>query len=380
MTDGIELAPFAVTHPPRSSARPIASPTGDLPAALAELWRTYGPGPYGARLLRLVDPGLWQPVLDRWIVTPPNETRRVPIALTPFGTILYHRQLTATDEDVAVLDPVERSTAVLSWDLTAFFNETLADPEALEALVPFRRLHAALDTVGPLGPSEVYEVDQTLLPVGILKIIRTDALALHTRLRDAVDLAAMPDAPPAENLAVAMPPEHRATFADVAADAHGVGGLYLSVYFDDRRLLALEPSGDSTTGHYRLLFWRNHRKTGAPHEVRSYDGSYEIVEEGGDTRVRLAIALRDDSLGSDDNDADLMVMRGGGTRWLLRACNLKDIAQRIGRDGGMGRSEYHFRAARLDAPLPDASSDGVPAPPHTELPAALRSLLRGAST
>lgn len=229
MADVIALAPFAAAHPPRSGEG-AAAPVGHVPDALAELWRAHGPGPYGDRLIRLVDPEVWQPVLDRWIVPPPGETRRVPVALTPFGTLLYHRRLSEADEDVAALDPVERSLAVLGWDLVAFFNETLADADALDALVPSGMLRAAVGTAGPLAPSEVYEVDQTLLAMQMLKITRTDALALHARLREAVDLAAMPDAPPAESLEAALPPEHRAAFtrvrADLTPDADGVGRLF----------------------------------------------------------------------------------------------------------------------------------------------------------
>ena len=371
-----ELARFAATHPPQVSDG--SAVPDSLPDQLAELWRVHGPGPYGDRLIRLVDPRVWQPILDRWIVTPPNETRRVPIALTPFGTLLYHRQLSTDDEDVAALDPFERSTMVLSWDLTTFFNETLADPEALDELVPAGMLAAAIDSSGPLGAGEIYEVDRMLLPMQMLKITRTDALSLHTRLRDAVDIADMPDAPPAESLDAALPPEHRAAFADVAWHADGVGGLYLSVYFDWRRLLALVPGRDPSAGTYRLLFWRNHQKTGAPSEVRFYNGKYETAEEEGDTVMRLAIALRNDSLGSDTRDADLVLMRDGETRWLLRSSALADVATRIDASNHMGRSEAYLRSARLEAPLPDVPPNGPPAPAQDVLPAVLRKLLRTA--
>src|SRR4051812_48999805 len=94
----LALAPFVKAHPPRrvspAPADLIAAFDGALPASLLELWRKRGLGIYGDRQLALIDPRDWQAVLDRWIVSPPGATRRVPIAITPFGALLYYRKLT----------------------------------------------------------------------------------------------------------------------------------------------------------------------------------------------------------------------------------------------------------------------------------------------
>jgi len=67
--------------------------------------------------LALIDPRPWQAVLNRWIISPPDDVRRIPIALTPFGVLLYYRKLTATDEDVVFIDPVSKRTSDLAWSL-----------------------------------------------------------------------------------------------------------------------------------------------------------------------------------------------------------------------------------------------------------------------
>lgn len=83
----LALSPFIKAHPPRKTqpapADLIAAYAPLLPASLLELWRQEGLGHYGDMQLALIDPRQWQPVLDRWIVSPPDAVRRIPIALTP---------------------------------------------------------------------------------------------------------------------------------------------------------------------------------------------------------------------------------------------------------------------------------------------------------
>lgn len=375
----IALRAFAKAHPPRAdnvpaSADALARHKGDVPAALLELWRKHGFGFYGDRQICLIEPDAWQATLDRWIVSPPDAVRRVPIALTPFGAIVYYRKLTAADEDVATLDPVTRKVDVVSWSLTEFFNTVLCDPASLDALAPSHLLDAGRREAGALKRGEVYHVDPVLLTMQMLKIVRTDALALHKKLRDAVDHEQAAPSPPPESLLAALPPEHRAAFADAGGDGEGVAGLYLSRYIDWRRLVMLGEDGG-----YRLLFWKNDHKTGAPSGVRLYAGRYKVFRTPeGDRVVRLGLELTADSLGSDIRDDKLFVMTSGGETWLLQAGALADIATAIGGRGRMGSSERYFRRARLADPIPGDPSDGRDAPPFDDLPAALRALVHRA--
>jgi hypothetical protein len=309
--------------------------------------------------------------LDRWIVSPPGAARRVPIAVTQFGAIVYYRKLTETDEDIATLDPTTRSSAVLSWNLIDFFNCFMCDAKRVDVLMPPQLHKVARREVGLLAAGEVYHADPKLLPMQLLKITKIDAQALHKRLRDEVDYENAPPAIGPASIAAALPPEQRAVFAGMERDGDDLPGLYLSSYIDWRRLLGLTADGD-----YRLLFWENDPKTGAPCNARLYSGHYEVFRTtDGDRIVRLDLTMRKESLGSDENDAELFIVQSGGETWLLQDASIDDIATAIGGRGTMGRSDQYFRRTRLSDPIPEYVSDGIEALPFDDLPVALQALV-----
>lgn len=372
----LALEPFIKAHPPHRSNRPapadlLAAYEGRLPASLLELWRKKGLGFYGEWQLALIDPRIWQPVLDRWLVSPRPTLERIPIGLTPLGVLLYYRKLTETDEDVAYIDPVSKESGDLVWSLDVFFNKFLLDAEDLDLLIEADMVRTARQECGPLAPGEVYEIDQMHLTMQMFRAEKTDALELHRRLRDAVDPPQPKDTPP-ETVQDAVPVAHRAEFAADAAAApdrnDGVTGLYMSTYIDWHRMLSLTPDG-----RYRLLFWRIHHKTFERGDIRVYQGSYtaQRAEDGAET-VSLDIRLRRDSHGSDANDSDLTFMRSGDQALLLRDDEFGDMAEAITNRGLMGRSEYYFRRVRLDQPFEEEPSDGREAFPVDDLPPALR--------
>ncbi|TKT75914.1 GAD-like domain-containing protein [Aquamicrobium sp. LC103] len=370
----LALDRFVKTHPPsrqvsRASAELIAAYDGRLPASLLELWRRKGLGFYGELQLALIDPRPWQAVLDRWIVSPPDAVTRIPIATTPFGMLFYYRKLTETDEDVAYIDPISNETRDLAWSLDDFFNKTLCDHDFIEAFVSPALVEAACKECGLLATGEVYEIDQMLFSMQMLRVAKVDALDLHRRLRDAVD-PPEPKADKPTTVADALPAAHRSTFEDIAT-GQGLAGLYLSSYIDWHRLLALQPNGQ-----YRLLFWRIHHKTFERIEVRAYSGSYEVSRSAeGDETIRLDIALTKDSSGSDASDERLVAMQSDAATFLLRARELKDMATAIGGRDLMGRSEYYFRQVTLDKAFQAEPSGGRKALPFADLPKALQALI-----
>jgi hypothetical protein len=307
----LALHRFVKTHPPTRQVSPVpdelvSAYEGMLPASFLELWRRKGLGFYGERQLALIDPRPWQAVLDRWIVSPPDAVRRIPIALTPFGTLLYYRRLTETDEDVAYVDPVSKKTGDLAWSLDDFFNQALCEPEWPEAIFSLALMEAGRKACGPLAPGEVYEADPTLLSMQMLRIAKVNALDMHRRLRDAVD-PATPKADKPTTVLDALPAAHRGSFEGIV-DGPELAGLYLSSYIDWHRLLALQPDGQ-----YRLLFWKIHHETFERIEASAYRGAYEVSRSAdADETIELDIALRADSLGSDANDHRLVVMHSDG--------------------------------------------------------------------
>lgn len=371
----LALRSFIKTHPPSRQVSPapgelISAYQGILPDSLLELWRRKGLGFYGENQLALIDPRPWQAVLDRWIVSPPDAVKRIPIALTPFGVLLYYRKLTGTDEDVAFIDPVSRATDELAWSLDDFFNRFLCREASLAGLIPPALVQSARRECGPLAPGEVYEVDQLLLSMQMLKVTKADALGMHRSLRDAVDPPKPRGGKPVA-VADALPAQYLPLFADIAI-APGLTGLYLSSYIDWHRLLALQPDGQ-----YRLLFWRIHHQSFERAEIRAYNGAYTLSRNAdGDDTLALDIALRQDSLGSDANDDRLVAMQSQGTIFLLRDDRLEDMASAINDDGEMGRSEHYFRRVTLEEAFINEPSDGRAALPLADLPQALQALIQ----
>src|SRR5262249_24059653 len=163
----------------------------------------------------------------------------------------------------------------------------------------------------------------------------------------------------------ALPREHRAMFAAMDCEAEDLPGLYLSAYIDWRRLLGLTADGE-----YRLLFWKNDHRTDAPGEVRFYSGQYEVLRTGdGDHFIRLDLTMTKESLGSDENDSELFIVRTGGEAWLLQAVSIEDIATAIGGRGTMGRSDQYFRRTRLADQIPPYEPQ-MEALPFSDLPVA----------
>ena len=372
----MKLQPFAEANPPQDDNMPAPQDLVDrfvglLPDCLIELWRVHGLGTYGPRQLCLIDPTDWQAALDRWIVSPEDEVQRTPIALTPFGKIVFHRKLTETDEDVAVLDPVERSMEVLTWDLAEFFNDFMADPESADTLTSMEMLYHARRQHGALEPGEVYETDPVLLPAQVLRFSRQNGLQMHKRLRDLVDSPQETNDDPPATIAELLPAAFRDDFPTDGGLGEPATAFYFSSYVDRHRLLALEPDGA-----YRLLFWMTDAGALYPAEPRLYSGAYGMTEtESGDTVIRLEMNELADSTGRDFDDRDLIVMRSGDMRHLLQCLSLKHIAADIGRNGMIDEPDAVFAQVRLSDGVTPHPEGGWPAPPFSDLPAALKELV-----
>ena len=371
----LALHRFIKQHPPASdnqavSAELIAAYDGILPTALLELWRKKGLGFYGNRQLALINPQEWQPVLDDWTSHPDDDVLRIPIALTPFGTLLYFRQLTPTDVDIATCDPVAKTSDVLSWNLEEFFNHSLCQEGCLEFLCPADLLAGAKEQCGHLMAGEVYNVDEMLKAMHILQFSRTNALLWHQQLLAAA-LTSEPTAEAPTTVADALPEHYREQFIDLPND-NTLSGLYLSCWLDWHRLLALYPNGE-----YKLLFWCIDYYTFERQEMRFYQGKYDVGKnQEGDSTLQLEIMLHAGSLGSDARDEHLLVMNAGQTCFLLREDELDDIADDIADRDVLGKSEYYFRRVALTDQYHSEPNDGCTTPPYEELAKTLQKRVR----
>jgi hypothetical protein len=406
----MQLAAFLKTYPPSADTKPASQEllnqyATKLPASLLEIWRTHGLGQYGVQRICLIDPRVWQVTLDRWIVSPPDDAQRIPIAINAFGSIFYYRKLTETDEDVAIINPHLRVTQVLAWSLDDFFNQTLNDSDKNDDLLRPNWVDAAQKQHGMLSTNEVYEADATMLTMEILVTKRTDALQMHKRLRDAVDENSdMEEATKIENpvqltLNQALPAEWRDFFAALVFKeapavkpsvlsalfgksktksktqtkqlVNSVLGLYLSSHVDRHRLLALVENNT-----YQLLFFSSDPNPNYQYVPRFYTGAYAAETfADGETLLSLDIAMRDDSTGGDANDATLTVMNSNGVRYLLQYESIDDIAAGIQWNSHFSQPDAVFIQVNLDDKLPEYSENGIKAPPLKDLPPSVRELI-----
>ena len=159
----IALQKFVDAHaPPQAPVFPDADALARyqpyLPNSLLELWRTHGFGFYGDGLIQLIDPDRYKASLWGWLMRDHEDMSRLPIALTPFGRLIYYRRLSnAGDEDVSFLDPHDSSgAAVLTWSLDDFFNRWCANQNDVAVLSEQGLYIEAVSRMGALKPDEIF--------------------------------------------------------------------------------------------------------------------------------------------------------------------------------------------------------------------------------
>ena len=130
-----------------------------LPAYLIDLWKSSGLGKYRDGLIELVNPEDYEEVLQTWLGK--ANANYVPFAISAFGELFYYRKLTETDEDVCMIDIQYRKIDVLTWDLTAFFEDYLVDDYNRDFWLREKLFNEAISKNGKLENSEVY----TFVPV-----------------------------------------------------------------------------------------------------------------------------------------------------------------------------------------------------------------------
>lgn len=375
MSGLIQLQAFVNAHPPhpdnqRPTAAQLARYAELLPAPLLELWREHGLGYYGERRLCLLAPEQWQPVLDQWVSHDEDDVPRIPILMTPFGTLLYYRKLSDEDEDISALDIFEQDIDQLSWDLLQCFNEQLTDEDWLDDLVSPADYEHAQQTAGVLAEGQVYAPDQLLSAI-LRRFTRKDALTLFREQFEIMQACAAFDFPSPGTLAQALPDGHRAGIQALANSIEGYPeGLYLSAYLCRYHLLVL-----AADGRCSLLCWTTHPKDMRSNPPRLYQGGYRLDRSAqGDALVTLALDKDDDQ--DREIAADQVFYLGAGEQaMLIRAEDLEDVATALDWDESVEHPAYPLRKVELDYWIPESDRER-PTPSRASLPVALSQLLR----
>lgn len=128
-----------------------------VPDELIELWKTAGFGFYKFKdcELQIINPDLYIQNLCEWFNRPVTYDR-IPIAISPFGIIIYYRKLSETDYDFAYLDPHTSQSEVLSWNISSFFNDLLLDKDIKNFLFEPELTVKAVKKKGSLDINEMF--------------------------------------------------------------------------------------------------------------------------------------------------------------------------------------------------------------------------------
>lgn len=166
----MEAQNFSHLYPPGEdlvvpSSEDISSFIPYVNAYIVELWRSHGYGIYGGGMIQLVDPNVWNPLLEKWLgrVDPTNTV----ILLSGFGEIYFHRDLGEHEiegqmykvEDITCLDLSTGKTRRIATDSRKFFEEWLCDPEVRAREFKQAAFEYGLEEYGPLSAGEIFYLD-----------------------------------------------------------------------------------------------------------------------------------------------------------------------------------------------------------------------------
>lgn len=379
MPGPIQLDAFIKAHPPHPGNVPPSCAVLQrykslLPSALLELWRIHGLGYYGESMLGVLNPDLWQASMNQWILNADDGTPRIPILITPFGTLLYYRSRPDEGETICALDIFERNVFDLGWDFLECFNKDFTDPDWLEDLVPVEAFERAKKRAGMLDRGQVYTLDQTLKDIVTL-YSREDALGLFQEQFEMMKTISAFDFPSPGVLAEALPESFSAQFHALAAltdkaPSDTVPGFYLSAHICRYHLLVLTPDNQC-----KLLFWTTHPWDMRSTPPRFYEGRYQqYCSPEGDTLVTLALD-KDDLVDREVAADQTFYWMSGEASMLIRSEDLGYVAGALEWDDSVEHHAYPMRKVTLAHWIPKDVNEH-PVPSRASFPLALRKLLR----
>lgn len=377
MPTDLQLQAFINAHPPhdenqRPAPQLLARYEELLPDPLLELWSKHGLGYYGERRLWLLNPDDWQFALDQWLKNTNDGAQRIPILMTPFGTLVYYCKRSNDDESISALDIIERDISELDHDTRFFFNKLFTNEEWLNDFICSATFEHLKQTKGALTSGEVFQKDHNLSAiVSIYK--RVNARIMFDELYDEMRLCATFDFPSPGVLSKALPEvfDHDVSTLKHAIESdtsNTVTGFYLSAHICRYQLLGLMPHGQCM-----LMLWTTHPQDLKSMPPRLIHGRFEQhLSTDGDTLIVLAM--------DDENDGNIAIdqvfyLTGSDCAMLIRTEDLGDVADAINWDDSVEHSAHPLRKVSFDYWIP-TGDEKLPTLPRSAIPSALHNLLR----
>jgi hypothetical protein len=125
-----------------------------VPSVIINFWETYGFGKHSDGLFEIINPNEYEEIMSIWLGV--KNQNRVPLIMTAFGDIFYHRKLTDTEEDISFIDVHYKNIAVVNWNSLEFFETDLCKDSFLIEYMDLLLFEEALNKIGPLEPGEIY--------------------------------------------------------------------------------------------------------------------------------------------------------------------------------------------------------------------------------
>ncbi len=125
-----------------------------LPKVLLDFWSEHGFGNYGNGLIKVIDPSKYMSSFYTWLGR--NDFDKIPILVTAFGDIFYYRKLSATDNDISLLNIHHRQISVCTYSLEEFFEKFIVDDEVANEVLKVDIFNEAIKLKGDLAFEEIF--------------------------------------------------------------------------------------------------------------------------------------------------------------------------------------------------------------------------------
>lgn len=165
----MQVSNFLSTYPASESLTPpepgaIEAFTPYVHPCIVELWQGSGFGNYGDGLVQLIDPNLWNPILEKRLGR--KDPTNTAFLMSGFGDLYFHRDLgvhemegqTFKVEDVTRLNILTGETHRVATDALKFFEEYLVDPEIRAREFKQAAFEAGLKEFGSLPFGEIFHL------------------------------------------------------------------------------------------------------------------------------------------------------------------------------------------------------------------------------
>jgi|GEM_PF-4483046 len=165
----MQVSNFLSTYPPSENTAVVepadlAAYTPYVHPCMVELWESNGFGNYGDGMVQLLDPNVWNPILEKRLGR--KDPTNTAFLMSAFGDLYFHRDLGVHEmegqeykvEDVTRLNIATGETQRVATNALEFFEEYLVDPEIRAREFKQAAFEAGIAEYGTLAFGEIFHL------------------------------------------------------------------------------------------------------------------------------------------------------------------------------------------------------------------------------